>query len=246
MNDQGGCGFSINSDDAANIEITNFEAHDFNIPLPAALRIGGPFAAEGSTTVATEDFAGVTADLDGKVTTTGALTWRAEEGRIDLDGSGSAIWVSGDPIYTIPWSSPGFADLQAEITPPGAGYGAGDNCFAGLVCFEDADNWIASRIRVGDDQVNSSEVEIIYCLAASSSVVSRIAMQTELAHGDQDTFRITFNGIDFNAYVDGEVVAYRSLTDLNPAYTALTINRVGIYADSIDNGSLWDNFIAKS
>ncbi|HEY9605778.1 MAG TPA: hypothetical protein V6C85_29500, partial [Allocoleopsis sp.] len=62
------------------------------------------------------------------------------------------------------------------------------------------------------------------------------------------TLRVVFDGLHYTAFVNGEPVLYRALTDVYPDTPRLAINRVGIVANwewGNDTGSIFKNFIAK-
>lgn len=239
-----GCGILLSN--TGDLWVQNFEAHPLAVAIPNILQILTPFDQDGTTTLATENFTGASADLDGKTTTTGALTWRADTGRIDLDGGGSAARVSGAPIYTIPWSDTDFADLQVQITPPGTDYGQSEAGLCGLIFWQDAANYLLARFYITDDQVDATEIEIIYTRAGDGVVERRVSFGTEITHGQAGVLRAVCTGTKFLIHLDGEPVISSRLIDIKPSYPTLTINRVGIYAASQDTGSLFDDFVAKS
>ena len=236
---------------ASDTWLQDIEAHPLAVTIPADMRLTAPYETTGQTAVVTENFAGAAADLDGKTTTTGSLAWRKETGSgdIDLDGSGAALVDAAnldDAFYTIPWTDTNFADLEVAHTPPGSGYGSGDNGFAGLLFWQDANNWLALRTYIDDAQVGAAEYELVVTIAGSGSVSRRVNFGTEIQHGVAHTMRMVFDGDRFLAYFNGEPVISYSLLDLNASYSALTINRVGLYAASTNTGSLLDDFVAKS
>ena len=233
------------------MHITEFESHPRAVALPAVLQNSAPNDLAGGTAVATEDFTGAAADLDGKTTTTGSLTWRKESGSgdIDLDGSGAALVDPANiavAMYTIPWTDTNFADIEVVHTPPGSGYGSGDNGFAGLLFWQDASNYLILRTFIDDSQTNAAEYEIILSVGGSGGVTNRVNFGTEIAHGVAHTLRMVFDGNRFVAYKNGEPVISSELMAINASYSALTINRVGLYAAATNTGSLFDDFVAKS
>jgi hypothetical protein len=227
-----------------------FEAHPRTVTLPATLDLGAPYQTQGATTVATETFAGGAADIAGLATTTGGLTWARTLGSDTVSRNGSGTGVVANvgtlTLYTVPWSSAAFADVAIDSTPPGAGYGSGNNGHAGVVLWQDANNWLATYPRVNDDQVNAAEIEVALCVGGSTSVVKRVNYSTIINHGVTTTIRMTSDGANVIIYRGTEAAFCFALTDLNASYTALTFNRVGIYVGSQDTGSTLDNFIARS
>ncbi len=237
---------------AANVStsrIYDIESHARAITIPDVALLGAPWERQGSTSVATEDFTGSAGDLDAKTTATGGLTWRKDlAGVIALTGSGTALYTvasNATAYYTLPWANPTFADLQVGMTPPGAGYGNGDDGLAGVLFWQDANNWIIGRVYLSDAQVGNSEYEVVYCLAGTGSIIRRAAMATSIAHGVAMTIRMSFDGNRFVVWHGGTepVIAW---SVVNEAGSPLTINRVGIYADTYNTGTVFDNFVART
>jgi hypothetical protein len=66
--------------------------------------------------------------------------------------------------------------------------------------------------------------------------------------GKPYNLRATFDGTHYLAFVDGEPVLYRAMTDVYPDIKPLKINRVGIVANwewGNDTGSIFENFVGK-
>lgn len=229
--------------------IADFESHARAIAIPDVALLGAPFERQGSTSVATEDFTGDAGDLDGKTTATGGLTWRKDlTGVVALTGAGTALYTvasNATAYYTFPWANPTFADLQVGMTPPGAGYGNGEDGLAGVLFWQDANNWLIGRVYLTDAQVGNSEYEIVNCTSGTSSVIRRAAMATTIAHGVPVTVRMSFDGDRFCLWHGGtEPVIAWSLTNENKPQIA--INRVGIYADTDNTGTAFDDFVART
>jgi hypothetical protein len=61
-------------------------------------------------------------------------------------------------------------------------------------------------------------------------------------------FRVVFDGQRFLAFVNGEPVLYRALSDIYPDWHRLQINQVGLVANwewGNDTGSVFQNFVAR-
>lgn len=233
----------------ADVWLQDIEAHARSVELPEELQLTPPYERAGDVVVATEDFTGTAGDLDGKQTTTGDRTWQKRgTGVLELDGSGKVIYdtLSGaTAIYTVPWSQHEFVDLEVEHTPPGTGYGAGENAFGGLLFEQDSNNHLYLRSWIDDSQMNASEYEVILMIDGASYIVRRVNFGTQLAHGVTHTLRMSFDGNRFLAWLDGEPVISYALTDLDPNYAPLIINRVGLRVDNTNTGSKFDNFVAR-
>lgn len=241
-------GVGIRFISAANVWVSDIEAHARSISLPAPIRFA-LFDPTGETTVATDDFSGAVADLLGKTTTTGGLVWSRQNGsgNIALTGSGTAQIDAAntvDALYKIAWSEGAFCDAQLDVTPPGAAYGSGEICRTGLLFYQDTNYWLAVRLFVDDLQTNASEIEVVLNYAGEA-VVQRVNFGTEIAHGVAKTLRAAFNGDRWMVHLSGEAVMSGAITDVSANYAAITIAGVGIYAGNNDTGSIVDNFSAK-
>jgi hypothetical protein len=240
--------------------VSYYEAHPRSVTIPTELRtLGDPaldWPAQGSTSVYTEDFAGSAANLEGKTTTTGSGVWAnngpAPAGSIKLTGAGKAQFqtataAGNNAIYTVPWSVLNYADLTVDITVPGTGYGNGTTGWAGVVFYQDANNYISVRTYVKDDQVGSTEYELEDRTNGSGpTVIQRVNMATEISHGNTFTMRMVCDGERVVCYKDGEPIIVFRRAWVYGSVPSIQINRVGIIGYDSDSGSSYDNFVAKS
>lgn len=240
-------GVGIRFISSANVWVTDIEAHARNIALPVPIKFA-LFNPSGSTTVATDDFTGATADLLAKTTTTGDLVWGRENGSGNITYGGGQAEIDAanttDALYILPWSSNDFCDAQLNVTPPGAAYGSGDVCRTGILFYQDTDYWLAVRLFVDDAQTNASEIEVVLNYAGEA-VVQRVNFGTEIAHGVSKTLQAVFNGDKWLVRRAGESVMSGAITNVSASYAAISIDSVGIYAGSVDTGSVVSNFVAK-
>jgi len=235
-----------------------FEAHPRSVPIPTALDLGSPWMPAGKQAVITDNFTGVAGEMTGKTTSTGNQVWCRDigEGVIELNGNGAAKVRAnvqnpnpGRTAYTVAWEHSNFADVQVEITPPGTERGQQEKGRGGLIFWQDAENYITISAWLDDDYGGASISSFFYLNgfeelydAVWTNVGSRIYW------GIPYRFRVVFDGINYNTYINDEPVLYRALTDIYPKLKHLSINRVGIVANwewGNDTGSMFKNFVAK-
>jgi hypothetical protein len=188
-------------------------------------------------------------------------------GLIELTGSGRAkVRASvqnpnpGRTAYTIDWDYPEFADLQVDITPPGsktekfsvasnATQSQGDKGRSGLIFWQDADNYITINNCV-DQNFFCASISSFFYLNGFEEIFDAVwsNVGSKVYWGNPYTLRIVFDGMNYAAFVNGEPVLYRALTDIYPNAKRLSINRVGILANwewGNDTGSVFNNFVAR-
>jgi hypothetical protein len=251
-----GVGFRLAGGDLA-MRVHSIEAHPRSLPIPEAFQFDAPWAPEGQRLVASDDFQQPAGDLDGLETQVGQRRWRREvgAGRFQPSGAGElkvsatvADPCPGRTAYTIPWDNPGFADVAVTITPPGTQRGRREKGRGGLIFYQDADTYITLSVFV-DDWYGTSiaaffhvdGVEELYD-AVWTNVGRRIHW------GVPYDFRVVFDGSRFLAYVNGEPVLYRALSDIYHDWKRMEIRSVGMVANwewGNDTGSVFQRFIAK-
>jgi hypothetical protein len=67
--------------------------------------------------------------------------------------------------------------------------------------------------------------------------------------GKRFTLRVAFDGLHYMAYVDGEAVLYRALSDVYPGVRRLRIRHIGLAANwewGNDTGSIFQRFTARA
>jgi hypothetical protein len=237
----------------------SFEAHPRRVPIPAELKLGEPWVAEGQQVLVRDDFHGPAGDLAGRTTLTGEKIWRKAlgAGRIDITGKGAAkvranVQESnpGRLIYTVDWDVTDFADIQVEVTPPGSDRGQGEKGRAGLVFWQDVDHYVIVNTWL-DDSYDGASISSFFYLRGFEDLYD--AVWTNIGRrvfwGIPYSLRMVFDGVNYTAFVNDEPVLYRALTDVYPNMPRLTINRVGIVANwewGNDTGSIFHKFLAKA
>jgi hypothetical protein len=252
--DATGVGFWL---DGAGSRLRDFEAHPREIPLPPTLAFDPPWQRLGRTPEIADAFAGPAGDLLGRRPDRGAGGWRRDvgigefvvepSGGLRIRGSAAAPHP-GRTFYTLPWSCPDFADLAVTITPPGTGRGERHHSRAGLVFWQDPDNYVSCTTYLED----------IYQGASTSFFTKRQGFEEiydaiwtmvwdQIDWGKPVRLRIPFDGRNFLVYLDDEPVLQRALTDIYPDDAPLRINRVGLAANwewGRDTGSRFARFEA--
>ncbi len=233
------------------------ESHPRDIPIPPALRMGEPWQAKGAQVLVSDSFGGSAGqDIAGRLSEVGQQ-WRKEigSGRILLTGRAAQVEASAaspNPkrlAYTVPWSHPEFADVSVDILPPGTDRHQQEKGRGGLIFWQDADNYITVSNWL-DDTFNGSSMSSFFHIDGFEEIYDAVwsNLGDRISWGKRYTLRITFDGLNFIAYVDGEPVLYRSLQDVYPRLSRLSINRIGLVANwewGDDTGSAFSRFVAK-
>ena len=249
-----GIGVAVHARESG-VRLACFEAHPLECLLPAALDQGVPWCRLGQQDVVTEGFEGPARDLDGKLSTTGGLTWQRTIGcgHIDITGHGTARIraraehpSSGRMAYTVDWSRSTFADLAVEITPPGTQRGQGEGGRAGLIFWQDDSNFILLNNWLSDAYAGAS-VSCFSCLNGFEDLYDAVWSNVgdRVQWGATHRFRVAFDGARFLAMVDDEPVLYRALSDIYPDAKPLQIRRVGLLSNwewGTDTGSVLQRF----
>lgn len=256
LSDAVGIGIRVTSC-ASGASLRAFEAHPRTLPVPEALNLGQPWVVEGNHVAVKDDFDGPSADLVGRPTHLGGRIWSREigQGVIQSTGAGAAKVVAtvekpcpGRTAYTVDWENPGFADVGVRITPPGTQRGNRERGRGGLIFWQDARNYITLSVYV-DDWYGTSIAAFFYVDGVEElydAVWTNVGRR--IHWGMPYDFRVVFDGKRFLAFVNGEPVLYRALSDVYADWDHLNINRVGIVANwewGNDTGSVFQNFVAR-
>lgn len=241
-----------------NVQLRDFEAHPREVPMPATISLSGPSSRLGEHVEFADDFAGSPGDLDRHKTMRGDATWEKTLGigLIELDGMGAArVQASaenpnpGRTFYTLPWKSPDFADLEATITPPGSARGQSHNCRAGLVFWQDAENYLSFTAYL-DDTYKGSSIALFTKRFGFEELYDAIwtMVWDQIEWGKPFRLRVSIDHGSFVVHIDNEPVMQRSLTDLYPDDPPLRITRVGLAVNwewGNDTGSTFEGFTAR-
>ncbi len=238
--------------------VRSFEAHPRAVPIPRQLRVDAGWIGTGEDIVVSETFAGPRSDFDGYIGSAG-IAWRRilGSGRFEVDGSGAVRVVatparpaSNRTAYGIAWRDAAFADIAVRIDVPGTKRGDGEACRAGLIFWQDDGNYFIVNIWL-DDNYPSAAVSSFFYLNGFEDVYDAVwtNLGGRVAHGGSHELRVAFDGDRYCAYLDGEPVLYRAVSDVYLAHRKLDIRRVGLVANwewGLDTGSRFSSFIGRS
>ena len=149
----------------------------------------------------------------------------------------------------IEWPSPALADLEVTITPAGISRGTREKGRSGLILWQDPDNYITVTAFVEDWPAMS--IAAFFRLDGFEELFDAVwsNVGTRLHWGEPHRFRVTFDGCEIAAYINGEPVLYRSLGDVYPGARRLAIRRAGLVANwewGNDTGSSFADFVGRA
>jgi hypothetical protein len=224
---------------ASTTRIQNIEVHPRTQELPITLRSTAPHQPTGSTLVASDSFDGSAGHLAGQTTPVGGFTWtqRLNTRTLNKNGSGSLITASGTGhgAYTIPWSSPSFADLRIVATPAAS---TSTINLTAVIFYQDADNYVDVTLYRSSEQPGNGELEAFVVRNGGAGInIARTAMGSEIVWGQPHTLRATFDGNEVVCYLGSEPIISFSLRQENMSYGPLSINHVGVYIRGSDSGA---------
>jgi hypothetical protein len=239
------------------VALRRFEVHPREIRIPSLQAFTGPRFGFGDRVVAVDDFDGPPGDLAGRITPVGDLRWERALGcgAIELTGAKaarvkatSAQPCPGRTMYMVPWPNAGFADVQLTITPPRRSQGTREKGRSGLVFWQDPDNYLIVNTWVEDWPAMS--VSAFFQVGGFEELYDAVwtNVGTRMHWGEPHDFRVTFDGMHFASYINGEPVLYRALTDVYAGCAPFRVNRVGIVANwewGNDTGSSFERFVAR-
>ena len=244
-----------------------FEAHPMSIDLELGHPPGRPLRRRGDQ-VLRDDFVG-TGPLAGRAI--GAHVWKQalctrpgefvlDEGtalvRVSPESSSKVVRnlialvrpVAGRIAYTVPWKDPAAVSLSAEIVPPGTGRGAGDRGRAGLILWQDADNFVVVSTWL-DDSYAGVSLSSFYRLDGFEELFDAVwtNVGTRIEWGQP--YRLDLDCVEgwFELRLNDIPVLERSITDVSPAAGQFRITEVGLVSNwefGNDTGSRFCSFSA--
>jgi hypothetical protein len=235
-----------------------FEVHPRAVTIPSELNVPLPSVSLGTELLVDEHFAGSQGDLEGRQVEP-EVVWRKELGAasIVLGGARGAV-VAGArhltararTVYTLPWREPGFADLSVLVMPPGQARGDGEEGRAGVVFWQDEDNYVIVGTWLHNHYAGAA-VSSFFCLRGFEDVYDAVWSNVgeRVRWGLPYELRVAFDGERFTALLDGEAVLHRALSDVRPDVSRLLVRRVGIVANwewGNDTGSEFRRFSARA
>jgi hypothetical protein len=151
-------------------------------------------------------------------------------------------------MYVVDWDgSPGA--IETEIVPPGTGRGEGERGRAGLVLWQDPDNFLIINDWL-DDQYPGASVSAFRRLDGFEEVYDAVWVNVgdRIRWGSRHLLAVGFDRFGFTASLDGIPVLHREFADVYPRYPTLDVRGVGICANwefGDDTGSRFTRFSAR-
>jgi hypothetical protein len=232
-------------------ELTDLEVHPAAVVLPAELRPAPPPVPEGTVVYVTDRFAGASGTLHGRPTGTGRWEHTLGSSPFKLDGTAAvvrpgtatprgalgkarALIRAGDHrnAYTVAWPDPVLADVTVTLEAPGTAKGQGERGRGGLVLQQDPDNLLIVSTWI-DDEYDGTSVSSFLRIGGFEDVYDAVWTNVgrRITWGRPYDLRVCFDGVRYAAFVDGEPVLYRRITDVVPSAPRLRIERVGIVSN---------------
>ncbi len=148
----------------------------------------------------------------------------------------------------IDWPDPKFADIEVRITPAGKRKGTKEKGRAGLIFWQDPENYVTLSAFVEDWPAMS--IAAFFHVRGFEELFDAVwsNVGSRMHWGEPHDFRVIFDGEKFAAYINGEPVLYRALADVYPRYRQLLIRKVGIVANwewGTDTGSTFESFLGR-
>jgi hypothetical protein len=255
---QAGTGVGIRMARAGNrVAMRSFEAHPRSIRIPCTAEFSVPRLVQGESVIVVDNFEGPPGDLEGHITTNGGFRWSRGigQGVIELTGKRSARVRGsaqqpclGRTAYMIDWPDPKFADIEVRITPAGKRKGTKEKGRAGLIFWQDPENYVTLSAFVEDWPAMS--IAAFFHVRGFEELFDAVwsNVGSRMHWGEPHDFRVIFDGEKFAAYINGEPVLYRALADVYPRYRQLLIRKVGIVANwewGTDTGSTFESFLGR-
>jgi hypothetical protein len=255
---QNSTGVGIWFEGESGVWLRDFEAHAREIPFPRSVSFEPHWCRSGFRTVFHDDFVGIAGDLAGRAPRHGEGLWERTVGvgQIDIKAPGGAHVRGtvqrphpGRTFYTLPWSEPGFADLEAMIIPPGRRRGENHRCRCGLVFWQDNDNYLSFTVYL-DDSYKGASVALFPKRHGFEELYDAVwtMVWDQVSWGQPFRLRVAFDGENFLVHVGDEPILQRRMTDLYPNDLPLQITRVGIAVNwewGNDTGSRFETFTAR-
>jgi len=243
---------------AGGLAVRDFEAHPRAVPVPAELRFPAPWRRFGSEVVLSDRFVGTGEPVHGRAPETGSGHWKRllGHGGLVCSASGARVQASvaaphpGRTFHVLPWAREGYADLETVILAPGSGRGEKEHCRAGLVFWQDDDNYLSFSVYLSGEYKGAS-VALFSKRHGFEELYDAIwtMVGDAVSWGRPFRLRITFDGNRFVVFLNGEAITERALTDLYPDDPPLRIRAVGLAINwewGDDTGSTFQDFIARA
>ena len=241
--------------------LVDLEAHPVHLQAPAPAGLPVPKGVAGRRPVLELDFADdQTGDLQTLRAPTGpwrrdvgAGTFRVEPERGVVVDATATRPCPGRTIFTVPWPDPSVADLETTIVPPPRSVEATAMSRAGLVFWDDARNHLIVSLWLNDRPAHfvGGSVSSFIVLDGHEDVYDAVwtNVSQRIAHGAPVRLRVSFDGDRYLAWLDDELVLWRSISDVYPRAGRFAITRVGLVANwewGTDTGSAFRRLVGRA
>jgi hypothetical protein len=238
-----------------------FEAHPRVVAAPAGLHVGTFWAERGREPAVTDRFVDGPGELAAvSRERAGGPRWQRDlgDGWLDLTGR-EALRARADrlrpnpgrTVYTTAWDDPAFADAEVTLLPPGSARSQGHGSRAGLVFWQDPDNYVLTNVWLDDSPDHDGSAVSLFVHVHGEERDSDavwVNVGRDVAWGRPSRFRASFDGERVVVWLDGEPVLFRATTDIVPRAQPLDIRRVGLALNrewGDDTGTEFMNFITR-
>ena len=255
----GGDEVGLFASDADSVQFDHLEVHPDVVDLGGALRLPTPWYASGDELVISDDFEGPAGtDLGGRTTPVGDVEWARSygPGRILLGDHCARVDASidrpnpGNTAYTVPVHRCDVVDVSVDVTPPGTAIGQRESGRAGLVLWEDEQNFITISMYV-DDSYDGASIAIFSHLDGFEDIYDAVwsMVADKITWGRTHRLRVVSDGMHILVHIDEEPVLYRALSDIYRDRGPMTVTGVGLVANwewGDDTGSTFENFTVRA
>ncbi len=264
----GARGVGLVHDEHGQTTVREWEAHPRHVPIPASLPIFRPWTPAIGRELARDSFRNAPGPLEGRPVDAGSSTplstdhpapaWERTLGPgsfvVRPEGGARIVGRVGSPspgrtLYTIPWSEPGFAELEATMTPPGSARGQKHEGRGGLVFWQDRDHYLIVNLWLHDGYAGAS-ISSFPIVGGFDDIYNAVwsNIGSRATWGRPFRLGVVFDGDRYIARVDGEPVIMRAISDVYPRAPRLRIRRVGLAANwewGLDTGTVFHEFLAR-
>jgi hypothetical protein len=256
-----GAGIGVSALGVGPTGLVDLEAHPVRVHAPAAAGLPVPEGVAARRVVLDLDFADdPAADLQTLRSPTGA--WRRDVGagnfRVEpehgvvVDATATRP-CPGRTVFTVPWPDRSVADLETTIVPPTRSVDATAMSRAGLVFWDDSRNHLIVSLWLNDRPAHfvGGSVSSFIVLDGHEDVYDAVwtNVSQRITHGAPVRLRVSFDGDRYLAWLDDELVLWRSVSDVYPRARRFAINRVGLVANwewGTDTGSAFRRFVGRA
>jgi hypothetical protein len=150
--------------------------------------------------------------------------------------------------YTVAWSTPEFADLEIDVSPPQQDT-EGARCRVGLVLWQDPRNYFIVNGYL-DNAYPAASASTFFYFRGFEDIFDAVwsNLGDLVVWGKPFRLRLVSDGRRYLVLVEDEPVLYRAFSDVYPSFDRLAINRVGVVANwewGHDTGSGVRRFVAR-